>query len=392
MKLPSLLGPTVLGVLLALAGCAAPATSRLSPDVSPSVRETVIGSSGVDPTTSPLAPLSGPLHSADLLVYGSGSLDRATLDRIVGLPGIVEALPLSLAQASVQDRVFTLASVDPDRFRRYAPRGSAVLQTAWQRIADGEMAVDPALGRKAVDGDGNLSLGNDESAPRVHVGVWMAAVPRIDAVLNREWGRRLGMPVDNALLVSTGVVSPASVKIGLRKALGDAFSIQVLGPDLDVHSVQTAILTGGSVAAAVGTFNYAVLDGGRIAPDTAWVSANVRTESVPILGPVTCHRVMLPQLRAALTEVVRLGLADRIHPGEYAGCYYPRFIAGTTSLSNHSFGIALDLNVPGNQRGTAGAIDRRVVAVFKKWGFAWGGDWNWTDPMHFELARLVEVT
>ena len=75
---------------------------------------------------------------------------------------------------------------------------------------------------------------------------------------------------------------------------------------------------------------------------------------MPILGSVTCNRLIFPQLRAALADIVELGLANEIHPGEYAGCYYPRFIAGTTKLSNHSFGLALDLNVPGNQRGTVG--------------------------------------
>ncbi|KAA1411211.1 M15 family metallopeptidase, partial [Nocardioides humilatus] len=78
-----------------------------------------------------------------------------------------------------------------------------------------------------------------------------------------------------------------------------------------------------------------------------------------------------------------------IHPDEYAGCYYPRYIAGTRRLSNHAFGLALDLNVPGNQRGTVGQMSRAVVAVFKRWGFAWGADWGYTDPMHFELERVV---
>ena len=114
------------------------------------------------------------------------------------------------------------------------------------------------------------------------------------------------------------------------------------------------------------------------------------TEPVPILGNVTCNKLIFPQLRAALEDVITQGLADKIHPGEYAGCYYPRFIAGTTTLSNHAFGLALDLNVPGNQRGTAGEIDRGVVAIFKHWGFTWGGDWSYTDPMHFEMAQLVE--
>jgi hypothetical protein len=110
---------------------------------------------------------------------------------------------------------------------------------------------------------------------------------------------------------------------------------------------------------------------------------------VPILGSVTCNKAMLPQLRAALAEVVSRGLADEIHPEEYAGCYYPRFIAGSTQLSNHAFGLALDFNVPGNLRGTVGQMDRGVVDAFKRWGFGWGGDWSYTDPMHFELNRIV---
>ena len=69
----------------------------------------------------------------------------------------------------------------------------------------------------------------------------------------------------------------------------------------------------------------------------------------------------------------------------------PRFIADTTTLSNHSFGLALDLNTRGNQRGTVGEIDRDVVAIFKTWGFAWGGDWRFTDPMHFELSEVKAV-
>ena len=31
-----------------------------------------------------------------------------------------------------------------------------------------------------------------------------------------------------------------------------------------------------------------------------------------------------------------------------------------------------------------------MVAIFQKWGFAWGGDWGYTDPMHFEMAQIVD--
>ena len=36
-------------------------------------------------------------------------------------------------------------------------------------------------------------------------------------------------------------------------------------------------------------------------------------------------------------------------------------------------------------------MDRTVVAVFKKWGFRWGGDWRYTDPMHFELGTIIRT-
>ena len=46
-------------------------------------------------------------------------------------------------------------------------------------------------------------------------------------------------------------------------------------------------------------------------------------------------------------------------------------------------------DVPENERGTVGLINRQVVAIFGKWGFTWGGTWHYTDPMHFELNRIV---
>ncbi|HEX5770020.1 MAG TPA: M15 family metallopeptidase [Nocardioidaceae bacterium] len=155
--------------------------------------------------------------------------------------------------------------------------------------------------------------------------------------------------------------------------------------------VEQPLATGGSVAAAVGTFSYRWFADGTVAPDPDWVAASIRYGEVPILGTVQCHRAVFPQLRGALREIVARGLADEIHADEYGGCYVPRFIGRDPKqgLSLHTWGIALDLNVPGNQRGVAGEIDRDVVAIFKKWGFAWGGDWAWTDPMHFELAQIV---
>ena len=34
-------------------------------------------------------------------------------------------------------------------------------------------------------------------------------------------------------------------------------------------------------------------------------------------------------------------------------------------------------------------MDMRIVEVFEKWGFEWGGHWRRPDGMHFELKRIV---
>ena len=56
--------------------------------------------------------------------------------------------------------------------------------------------------------------------------------------------------------------------------MGEQASVQDLDVasrlGLDPGAVQTAFLTGGTVADVVGTFNYTVIGGGRIAPDPAW--------------------------------------------------------------------------------------------------------------------------
>ena len=374
------------------AGPSSPATSSRSGDPSPGASVPV---ADPDHAVDPPGRLDGRLYPADMLISSRRPLSDDVVRRIRALRGIAAVERIDVAQVSVENRALTVAAVDPASYRRFNVAATAQHEDIWARVAGGELSIPQKLGRRLQQKGAYVQLGNDKTAPKVHIGSYADQVPGIDVVVNQRWGEDLGMVEGNGLLVSTGIRSPQSVRGKVQGIIGGEPSIQLLDAvtryGLDPDAAQTAIPTGGSVARAIGSFSYRLAGGGRITPDPAWVAANIRTEQVPILGAVTCHKVMLPQLRAALTDVVDAGLADRIHPNEFAGCYYPRFIAGTTSLSNHAFGIALDLNVPGNQRGTVGEMDRTVVAIFKRWGFAWGGDWRWTDPMHFEMNALVKA-
>lgn len=73
--------------------------------------------------------------------------------------------------------------------------------------------------------------------------------------------------------------------------------------------------------------------------------------------------------------------------------YENRNIAGSGNASFHSYGLALDINADSNGRGLPGygragqyVIPGEVAhRIAQSLGMEWGGDWSFTDPMHFEI-------
>lgn len=339
-------------------------------------------------------PLTGKLMSADVLVVGRRSLPAKVRNDVDAIGGVRMVMPLSIASVPVAERSITVAAVDAATYRRFSAAQTAKMDPVWRAVAVGDALVAHEIAKDLGEPlGGTLALRSEHEELPLRIGAYATTVPHIDAVVNERRRQQLGMTSQNALVVSVDDARRAdAVADTIRSALGERVKVQLLGVAASRMSTrQAAQLTGSAVSRDLGTFSYRYFPDGSVQPESGWVSAHIRSESVPILGRVTCHRVMLPQLRAALTEIVERGLAHTIDRRDYGGCYVPRFIGRDPrlGLSLHTWGIAVDLNVAGNQRGTTGEIDRQVVAIFKRWGFGWGGDWKWTDPMHFELAAIV---
>jgi len=386
--------------LTTLAGCGGSAIRQPDAEASGTPTRTDVPAELRDVAMPRPGTVKTPLFTQDLLVYSQDSLPTAVVDAIKKVKGVQAAEQFSLASFYVEEQQVNYAAVDPGTFRRYMPAAIAQDDEVWDRVADGELGISKTIRDAIAVHDDTVQMGNGQDAPTMHIGALayfneQLNRPFVNAIVNERWAPKLHMPEGNALVVSTGSADPVKLRPQLAALVGDQATVQVLGPgrDLDPTAPLTAVLTGGSVAQAVGSFTYTVNADGSVNPDARWVSQYIRTEQVPILGAVRCNKAMLPQLRAALKEIVQRGLASKIHPNEYGGCYVPRYIGHDPSqgLSFHTWGTAIDLNVPGNQRGTAGTMDRTVVAIFKKWGFNWGGLWRYTDPMHFEMAQLVAV-
>lgn len=147
-----------------------------------------------------------------------------------------------------------------------------------------------------------------------------------------------------------------------------------------------AVLPQMLVKQAFGEFAARPLATGSVQIQPEWVKRNIEAARVPILGNVTCHKALFPQLRTALREIVTQGLAYAIDPGDFGGCYSPRFIDSNPGgrLSHHSWGIAFDINVAENAFGSRPDLDQRLVRAMEDAGFTWGGRWLIPDGMHFE--------
>ncbi|MEO1055992.1 MAG: M15 family metallopeptidase, partial [Actinomycetota bacterium] len=144
----------------------------------------------------------------------------------------------------------------------------------------------------------------------------------------------------------------------------------------------------------LGEFAYRVNPDGTVSTDLTWRRANIVDGAVSRLElPTGCHEVVRADLVAAMAEVIAEGLEDTINyvdANRYGGCYYPRFNRLTPDsslgfLSRHSWGGAVDTNTQGSCQGCAPPdLDCRTVRIFRKHGFAWGGNFLLPDGMHFE--------
>jgi hypothetical protein len=152
--------------------------------------------------------------------------------------------------------------------------------------------------------------------------------------------------------------------------------------------------------AALGEFAYRVNANGSVSQDSAWLAASLPSGRRELgLGVrARCHNMVEPALRAALAEIGARGLQgtlDVANANSFGGCHLARFNRLTPDsslgfLSRHSWGMAFDTNTVGSCQGCAppdfatrpGGCT--TVQIFRKYGFAWGGNFLTPDGMHFE--------
>lgn len=111
---------------------------------------------------------------------------------------------------------------------------------------------------------------------------------------------------------------------------------------------------------------------------------------------ITTINGVAERLEAVSRELDELPASFDAFLNPAGGTYNCRVIAGTTRVSAHGYGIAIDIAVKSSDYwrwGTGGAsgklayrnrIPLEIVHIFERHGFIWGGRWYHYDTMHFE--------
>lgn len=133
--------------------------------------------------------------------------------------------------------------------------------------------------------------------------------------------------------------------------------------------------------------------------DVKWERNNmVLARDLPLMTrSIYCHKLAEAPLRTALTWCAELDDGYQI---KKLGCFNPRLVRGSDSVSMHTLGIAFDLNPDTNPlivkcpEGDPRRLDPKAcdiplawIALWEQAGFFWGGRFKKRyDPQHFQLC------
>ncbi len=139
-------------------------------------------------------------------------------------------------------------------------------------------------------------------------------------------------------------------------------------------------------------------------------SSEQSIESQAVITGFMGKRVQIHEKIVPLVSCIEYEISNCAEAQNYefysVGGFYWRNARGSTMLSPHAFGIAIDINPYENPmclgydpKGYCGGqvklvtdIPQCVVNAFKRYGFDWGGDWSSSkDAMHFEFRGDPET-
>lgn len=101
---------------------------------------------------------------------------------------------------------------------------------------------------------------------------------------------------------------------------------------------------------------------------------------------IYCNKDLIGPLSEAFKKLIQTKAVNELKTWD--GCFNIRKKRGLTSMSLHSWGIAVDMNAFENGLGQTPKFSKQFVECFTSSGFDWGGTWARKDGMHMQLSKI----
>jgi hypothetical protein len=101
---------------------------------------------------------------------------------------------------------------------------------------------------------------------------------------------------------------------------------------------------------------------------------------------IYCNKDLIGPLSEAFKKLIQTKAVNELKTWD--GCFNIRKKRGLSSMSLHSWGIAVDMNAFENGLGQTPKLSKEFVECFTSSGFDWGGTWKRKDGMHMQLAKI----
>ncbi|MGW4639269.1 C40 family peptidase [Sphaerisporangium sp. NPDC004334] len=204
-------------------------TGSASADGSSGSRKLPAGDPPQTATNTQVTPLSV-LRRPHLFVVAPRSLSAAAVRRVKASKGVRAVEVVDAADVMMDGKRVQTMGVDPSTFRAYTPRATARSDVLWNSVAAGDVAVSFTLGS-----DGGVALGStvNGGGRSLRVGAYATmGMGMINAVVSREVATALGIPRDNALVVSAPGVDSTRLRLRLLKVLPKGSQVALINPVL----------------------------------------------------------------------------------------------------------------------------------------------------------------
>jgi peptidoglycan DL-endopeptidase CwlO len=244
------------------------------------------------------------------------SLPPRTLGAVRRLAGVTAAEPVEAARVKVDGKPAAVLGVNPSAFRDYAAHQTAASDPLWQSVADGAVVASYTMGKLDRLPLGGTVRVTAAKTVRLRVGGFATVgVSGVDAVVSDQVARSLGMPAQNAIVVSASAASLDAVAKAVKRMIPHGAVAVPLMTEVSAGTAGAAAGAAGTTSTGAGAYSGAEGSPVTQAQVTTMLRAALSRRGMPYVwgavGPASFDCSGLVQWSFAQAGIAMPRVADR---------------------------------------------------------------------------------